>query len=390
MRYLKTTTLASRASRDCLWWPLLIFIAFTLVSPALSRNAQAVTPPPDGGEVDSTTENGPITESIRHYLYVAVAGGNIKVYDLDRQHALVKTLRPFIADEEIRGICASAVTHRLYVSYRTGHVCCIDLLTDKVIFNKFYSPDVDRLDCTPDGRKIYLPIGENKNTNFNYVLDADGNILKKVTLSPRTHDALCGLLGNYAYLETVTSRYVYAVDTITDQIRATVGPFGHHVRPFTVNAGETLLFACVEHLFGFEVADMRTGRVLYRVPISGFNYNRSLLVPSHGIGLTGNGRELWVCDATNPYVHVFDSSVMPPVQKRSVRVSYANTHWITFDIAGRFAYISGPHGTSQPMDVIDTATKLKVATIQASRNIIEVDFLNGAVTAVGSQWGVGR
>nr|MBA2743294.1 hypothetical protein [Chthoniobacterales bacterium] len=246
------------------------------------------------------------------------------------------------------------------------------------------------LDCTPDGRKIYLPTGENKTTNFNYVLDADGNILKKLVVSPRTHDNLCGLKGDYAYLETETSSYVSAVDTTTDQIAGTVGPFGDHVRPFTVNAGETLLFACIEHLFGFEVADMRTGRVLYRIPIRGFSYNPSRLAPSHGIGLTPNGQELWVCDATNPYVHVFDSSVMPPRQKKAVRVSYPDTHWITFDIAGRFAYISGPHGTSQPMDVIDTATKLKAATIQASRNIVEVDFLNGTVTAVGSQWGVGR
>ncbi len=369
----KTKFLSIRDSNGCFIWQPVIFIALTLACFALVTNAQAVTPKPDG-----------------HYLYVAIAGGNIKVYDLDRQHALVKTLRPAVADGEIRGICASAVTQRLYVSYRTGRVYCIDLLTDKLIFNKFYSPDVDRLDCTPDGRKIYLPTGENKTSNFNYVLDADGKILKKLVVSRRTHDTLCGLQGNYAYLETLTSNYVSVVDTSTDQITGAVGPFSDHVRPFTVNAGETLLFANIEHLFGFEVADMRTGSVLHRVPITGFSYNPSILAPSHGIGLTPNGQELWVCDATNPYVHVFDSSVMPPIQKQSVRVSYPHTHWITFDIAGRFAYISGPHGTKQSMDVIDTSTKLKVATIRASRNIVEVDFLNGVVTAVGSQWGVGR
>ena len=40
--------------------------------------------------------------------------------------------------------------------------------------------------------------------------------------------------------------------------------------------------------------------------------------PSHGIGLTPDEKELWVADAANQRVHIFDATVMPPRQVASI------------------------------------------------------------------------
>jgi len=39
-----------------------------------------------------------------------------------------------------------------------GHVACIDLLSDQVLWDHVIHPAVDRGDVTPDGKTLYVPI----------------------------------------------------------------------------------------------------------------------------------------------------------------------------------------------------------------------------------------
>lgn len=333
-----------------------------------------------------------LVSTTRHrYLYVAIDGGGLEVYDIDNGHALVKSLQPVTTNGEIQGICASASTARLYVSYGSDGMYALDLLNDKVLYNNNYPPGVDRMDIDASNSQIYMPSGEGKGTiDYDNVIDAmTGRVITQVHVAKRTHDTLCSGAGPRAYLEAVTSKYVSVVDTTTNQVSRLIGPFGNSVRPFCFNASETVMYANINSFFGFEIADMTTGRVISRVPISGFSYTPQS-TPSHGIGLTPDGKEVWVCDSTNPYIHVFDVSLLPPTQIASIPVSGGTTHWVTFNNDGRFAYPGGPHYTTLPVDVIDTQTRQKVTSIAASRNLLEVDFEAGTVVDVGKQYGVGR
>ncbi|MBA3572070.1 MAG: hypothetical protein H0W34_08885 [Pyrinomonadaceae bacterium] len=56
-----------------------------------------------------------------------------------------------------------------------------------------------------------------------------------------------------------------------------IPPFGDAVRPFVFNADETLMFANVNNFFGVEVANMTTGKVIHRVPVTRFNYTPKTL-----------------------------------------------------------------------------------------------------------------
>src|SRR6185436_3814845 len=95
--------------------------------------------------------------------------------------------------------------------------------------------------------------------------------------------------------------------------------------------------------------------------------------PSHGIGLTPDGRELWVCDGHNSLMHVFDNTVMPPRPKARVPVR-GQPGWITFSLDGRRAYPSTG-------EVFDVRTRNRVAALDdemtrhvGSEKLIEIAF----------------
>jgi hypothetical protein len=93
------------------------------------------------------------TPGIRDYL--EYGGHGILVYDIDHGHRLVRRIASAGVDEKgkpinVKGICASVVTGRLYVStLRT--LMCFDLLTDKLLWEKAYEGGCDRMSITPDG-----------------------------------------------------------------------------------------------------------------------------------------------------------------------------------------------------------------------------------------------
>ena len=180
-------------------------------------------------------------------------------------------------------------------------------------------------------------------------------------------------------------------DTSTHKLAQEVGPFTAPIRPFTINGKQTLCFVNVNDLLGFEVGDLQTGKKLYRVEVSGFEKGpvKRHGCPSHGIGLTPDEKELWVVDAFNQRLHLFDATVMPPEQVASLKVR-DEPGWITFSIDGQYAYPSTG-------DIVDVASRKIVAgltdetgTPVQSEKMVEVQFKAGKPSKVGDQFGLGR
>ena len=66
------------------------------------------------------------------------------------------------------------------------------------------------------------------------------------------------------------------------------------------------------------------------------------------------------------------------------------SHWLTFGIDGRFAYVAGRKGAGDRTDVIDVSSHQRIASLGPSEDLLEVDFSGGSVVGVGNQFGVGR
>ena len=179
--------------------------------------------------------------------------------------------------------------------------------------------------------------------------------------------------------------------TKTHTVTLEVGPFSNFVRPFTINGRGTWCFVNVNDLLGFEVGDLITGQKLCRVAVTGFEKGPTKRhgCPSHGVGLTPDEKELWLTDAHNRRVHIFDATVMPPKQLSSIELR-DEPGWITFSLDGRFAYPSTG-------DVLDVATHKIVGELKDENGVavqsekkLEVDFAKGQPVRAGDQFGLGR
>jgi DNA-binding beta-propeller fold protein YncE len=245
------------------------------------------------------------------------------------------------------------------------------------------------MSLSPDGQVMYLPSLEKE--HWHVVNATTGDVIKRLEPIPRAHNTVYGLDGKQVYMAGIGSPFLHVADTATHTIVRKVGPFSSGIRPFTVNGRQTLAFVNVNGLLGFEVGDIRTGRMLHRVEVQGFKQGvpKRHGCPSHGVGLTPDEKEVWCCDAANQRMHVFDATVMPPKQIASIEVR-DDPGWITFSLDGKYAYPSTG-------EVIDVATKKIVATLKTetgsiaeSEKLVEIHFADGKPTRTGDQFGVGR
>lgn len=325
--------------------------------------------------------------------YLEYGGHGLLVFDIDRGHQFVRRIATGGVNEQgkplnVKGVGASAVTKRIYVS-TTRSILCLDLLTDKLLWEKSYEGGCDRLALSPDGKTIYVPSLEGDHW---HVIDAlGGAVLEKIVRKSGAHNTIFGLDGTHVFLAGLKSPILTVMNAQTHEVSTTVGPFSNVIRPFTVNGKQTLCFVNVNGLLGFEIGDLQTGKMLNRVEIPGARPGKEKRhgCPSHGIGLTPDETELWLTDAANSEMHIFDATGMPPKQIAQVHLR-DQPGWITFGLDGRFAYPSTG-------DVVEVKTRKIVAglTDEAGRavqseKLLEIDFDGAQPVRVGDQFGLGR
>jgi DNA-binding beta-propeller fold protein YncE len=338
----------------------------------------------------------------RHFLYLAspgirnyveYGGVGVLVYDMDNGHRFVKRIPTFeVAPgqpaENIKGIAANAATGRLYIS-TPKRLVALDLNTERLVWNKTYDGGCDRMALSPDGKILYVPSFEGPHW---LAIDAiSGDILSKIVTNSGAHNTIYGPDGSRVYLAGLKSPILAIADPRTHQVIGGVGPFSAAVRPFTINGSQTLCFVNVNELLGFEIGDIKTGKMLHRVEVSGHKKGpvKRHGCPSHGIGLTPDERELWLSDGANSMVHVFDATVMPPKQTASIALR-DQPGWVTFSMDGRYAYPSTG-------EVIDTRTKKIVVALTdeegrvvQSEKVVEIVFDGKTPRKNGDQFGIGR
>lgn len=338
----------------------------------------------------------------RRFLYVAVpgirdllefGGHGLLVFDIDNGHKFVRRIATGGVDESgkprnVKGVCASAATKRVHIS-TTHTLMSLDLVSDKLLWEKSYDGGCDRMGITPDGKTLYLPSFEKDHW---HVVDAlSGDVLAKIVPHSGAHNTICGLDGREAYLAGLKSPLLTVADTVTRSAVRTVGPFSASICPFTVNGRQSLVFVTVNELLGFEIGDLKTGKKLHRVEVAGFEKGpvKRHGCPSHGIGMTPDEKEIWVCDAHNSRMHIFDATVMPPRQVASLEVR-EQPGWVTFSLDGKYGYPSTG-------DIIEVATRKTIGGLTDetgaavhSEKMVEIDFRGDSPVRTGDQFGLGR
>jgi DNA-binding beta-propeller fold protein YncE len=338
--------------------------------------------------------------TIKHYLYVAVpgirdylgyGGHGILVFDIDNHYRFVKRIatkgfHPDNTPSNVKGIAVSIALNSIFIS-TIESLQRIDLTTDKLVWEKKFEGGCDRMAISPDGKTMYLPSFEN--TFWNVVDCSTGDIIKKITVNKRAHNTIYGPSGKYVYLDDIASPWLYIADAKKHELINKVGPFANFVRPFTINGKETIVYATVDSLLGFEVGDLTTGKKITHIEVQGWTTGpvRRHGDPSHGIALTPDEKELWLADGHNMRLHVF--SAVNPYQQLTTIPLQDMPGWITFSNDGKYVYPSSG-------EVIETKTRKIITTLQdefhnnvASEKMLEIDFAANKAVKAGNQFGIG-
>ncbi len=338
---------------------------------------------------------------IKHYLYVATpgirdylgyGGHGILVFDIDHQHKFVKRIKTQGLHKNgkpsnVKGVAVSIPLNSIFVSTLES-VQRIDLSTEKVIWEIQFKGGCDRMSISPDGKTMFLPSLEKD--FWNVVNCETGKIINTLNGFKRAHNTLYGIKGHQVYLGDIGNPWLYVIDSKTYSIKTKVGPFSGYVRPFTVNADESLGFVTVDSLLGFEVGDLKSGKKVASILVEGWNKGpvRRHGNPSHGIGLTPNEKEIWLCDGFNMRLHVF--SAQSPYQQLTSIALKDMPGWITFSLDGRYVYPSSGEILTVETRKIIGELKDEFNNAVSSEKMIEIHLQNGKAIKAGDQFGMGR
>ncbi len=337
----------------------------------------------------------------QHFLYVAnpgtrnyveYGGVGISVFDIDNGYKFVKRIATWDVPagkepENVKGVAASAKTGIIYVS-SLNRIIAINMISGNRIWDKAYEGGVDRIALSPDGKIIYAP--QLEGPKWHVVNAANGNVITEVETKSGSHNTIFAADGSRVYLAGLKSTSLSIADPKTNKVSATVGPFENVIRPFTVNGNNSLVFVNVNGLLGFEVGDVKTGKKIAHVEVEGVKQGpvKRHGCPAHGIALTPDEKELWLADCANEMIHVYDATVMPPKQVKSLKARDC-VGWVSFSMDGKTAY-------SSTGEIFDSATKKIIATLTdeaghavQSEKMLDVTVVNGKVTKAGNQFGVG-
>ena len=369
---------------------------------------QAQTPAPSA--VAAKPRNDSFQPRARHLIYVALPGSleapayrnglGLVTLDADNDYLFVKRIPTWdapasMSPEQVAGVTASPITNMIYVAAR-GRLGAWDLATDKKVWEQTYDGQCcERPQVTADGK--YLVVGSDLK-DFWYVVDPrTGQLLHKLDapLSPNAHNLVLGPEGKLAYMSP-NNPVMTISDIASGKVVKTI-TFDDHIRPFVLNHDASLIYANVNNLDGFEIADAKTGKILHRIENAGdwkskWNATPRPKVPhgcpSHGIALVNNEREIWVADGINKLIHVYDNTGAVPREVRTIQPT-SGVYWITIGLDGKYAYVSSG-------DIIDTKTHKIVGQMRDefgkamySEKLLDMTFVEGKLQRVANQFGNG-
>jgi len=355
----------------------------------------------------------------RDLIYVALPGGSsdepastvrtgegVLILDAKADYAVVKripiqNLPGPLAPEEVSAMMANPVTNMVYLSTR-GHLIAMDLATDKIVWNKTYEPGTccERGQITPDG--LTLEVGSNLK-DFHYVLDAKTGDVKGKIPTPKS-------MFNHNMNMSPDGKTVFDAPngiTMTVADMASMKPthtitFDDHIRVFVINHDASRVYANLNNLLGFEIADAKTGKIVKRVEAPGEMWKAKWAdpnqhfyghgAPQHGLALTPDESEMWVPDSINNQMLIYNNAGQDDWKldpSKTIKLAHAS-NWITMGLDGKIALSSSG-------DVIDVKSHRIVGQLKDeygnlihSEKFLELAFDNkGHLMRTVNQFAIG-
>ena len=195
------------------------------------------------------------------------------------------------------------------------------------------------------------------------------------------------------YLGPKGSYHVLIADAATHKLIGEIPPLRRPAAHRPLRRTSKRLYANVDTLIGFEVADIASRKVIHRVEADVPEELLRKASRSHGIGLRPTSKELWMCDVFHDRTYVFDLTAEPPKQVATI-VMKGGGYWMCFSPDGKFCYISERDRQHRGGDRHGDAARRssRIAVGKAPKRVLVVT-LPGQAAADGGEprkWAGGR
>ena len=293
-------------------------------------------------------------------IYVANSDGdNITIID----PATNKVSGEIKVSNHPHGIVSSPDQKRFYVSSEGDNLLdVVDRASFKVIRRIPLGTRPNNLAITPDGRRVYVCIRQEA-----WVDIVDTVSLKKVKSVPvgrYPHNVYLTPDGKYMLATSLGDKKLTAIDIATEQPAFEI-PLPGVPRPVAMDAGPKTLFIQLSDLHGFIVVDYLsrqvTGKILLPAPPEG----AQPLIPqtfSHGIGISPDGRTLWVTSMLSNSVSMYS---LPGLKLLSTTPVGRGPDWLAFHPGNGRCYVSNAGADS--VSVLDTLSYKEVTRISVGK-----------------------
>jgi YVTN family beta-propeller protein len=288
------------------------------------------------------------------------AGGSVHVID-PATNTVVQVIEGLVTPH---GVNFSPDGSRIYISSEAEKVLdVLDRKTGNIIKKVPLSGEPNNITVTKDGGRVLVCIHEAPGA-LDIIDTTSLKLVKSIPMKAGLHNGYVTPDGKYAVVGSVISKILTVVDLQTEEPVWEV-KFGGGVRTMAIEAnpdGSTRrIFVQLHDLHGFAVVDFATHQEVARIilpnepRIADF---RDINTPSHGIGVSPDGKTLWVNSYFADAVFVYS---LPDLKLLGHVSTGSKPQWTTFTPDGKMVYISleGDNAVS----AIDTKTMKEVARI---------------------------
>ena len=295
----------------------------------------------------------------RSILYVANSqGDDITIIDLATQK-VIKTLK---VGPIVHGVCAQADGRRAFATIESEHsLKVIDTKTNTVTDTIPLGGQPNECAATNDGRYVVVPLLAP--ANLSVVVDvAEKKIVKSFkTVHPHNCFTPEGGSNTIVYCEERDAYRIHRIDLakmeITNEVKVAGDP-----RPFAITKDEKTLYTALSGLHGVAVIDI-PHETMSQIALPPMPWMACKVeppnTPVHGVGLTPDGKKLWITSVSDAGIYVYDIASKKLGKKITVG---ACPNWISFSADGKYAGVS--NADTDDASILDVKAEKEIARVK--------------------------
>lgn len=294
------------------------------------------------------------------------AGDAINVVDT----ATNKVVQVIKGIEAAHGINFAADGSKVFVSNEsTSTLDVFDSKSGKLIKKVALSDHPNNIAVSKDGKRVFVAIARDPGA-VDVVDAATLTRIKTIPVHGRLHNIYVTPDGKFLIAGSIPKKLLTVIDLATDSI-AWEHQFDKGVRPMTVEAnpdGSTKrIFVQLSDTDGFAVIDFAKGEEVARITLPDLHTGVEMdagraAAPSHGIGVSPDGKTLWVTSIPQNAAFAYSLAdlslvgqvALPDLKLPGRALGGAIPNWVTFAPDGKTVYIS--NAGLRSVSAIDTAT----------------------------------